>query len=245
MSFTIQDLVTDAFRELGVLNAVDPPTGEESTLGLFRLNKILDNFNADRDAIYAQVFTSLTLSPGVNPHTIGPSGATVTVSQRPISIQGAQLIVGSVYSTINIRDRDWYRARTTPATQGPNVTDLAYEPSFPNGSIYFQPVPSAAYGVLLDLRVALAAVTLADVFAFPPGYQDFLTMLLAIDLSGPMQVAVSPETRHKQQEAAARVGRNNIRIPTISTRDAGMPRGRSGGSGSSAQSTTWDSEVWD
>jgi hypothetical protein len=245
MSLTIQDLVTDAFRELGVLNAVDPPTGEDSTLGLFRLNKILDNFNADRDALYAQVFTSLTLSPGVNPHTIGPSGATVTVSQRPVSIEGAQLIVGANYSPIKVRDRDWYRARTNPSLQSAVVTDLFYEPSFPNGSIYFQPVPSSPYSVLLDVRVVLAAVTLADVFTFPPGYQDFLTMLLAIDLSAPMGVAVSPETRHELQVAMARVGRNNIRIPTISTRDAGMPRGRSGGSASSAQSTTWDTEVWD
>lgn len=242
---TIQDLVTDAFRELGVLNAVDPPTGEESTLGLFRLNKILDNFNADRDAIYAQVFTSLTLSPGVNPHTIGPSGATVTVSQRPVSIEGAQLIVGSVYSQIKVRDRDWYRHRTNPTLSSAIVTDLFYEPSFPNGSIYFQPVPSSAYSVLLDVRVMLAAVTLADVFTFPPGYQDFLTMLLAIDLSGPMLVAVSPETRHKMQVAEARVGRNNIRIPRISTRDAGMPRGRPSGGNVSTTGTVWDGEVWD
>lgn len=227
MSLTWADIVTDALRELGVLNAADPASGEDAVLGLLRANKILDNWNATQQAVYAQIFTPYTTTPALSPHTIGPTG-TFVVATRPQAIESAAIVLNGVTIPITPdRDRDWYSALPLPDLAGSIITDLYYEPSWPNGSLYFWPVPSAALSIVLQTRVLLAEVDLADTFTLPPGYQDALTLTLAEDLAAPFRVAVSPITQQHAREARARIFGNNVRPVRIRTQDAGMPSGGS------------------
>src|SRR5574343_1563542 len=107
MPTTALDIVTMALRDLGITNAVDPPSAEDAAFALSKLNVLLDNWNAERQAVYEDVFASYTLTPSLAPHTIGPSG-TFNVAQRPVSLEGCNLILTSTTpvtrTPITIRD---------------------------------------------------------------------------------------------------------------------------------------------
>jgi hypothetical protein len=229
MSLTWADIVTDALRELGVLNAVDAASGEDATFGLLRANKILDNWNAESRAVYATVFNPFTLSAAVAPHLIGPTGTTgLIVAQRPVSIESASLTVGDAETTIRIRDAQWWSELGMPDLTGPVTTDLYYEPAWPNGQLNFWPVPSANLAVTLQYRTVLAAVLIGDTFTLPPGYQDAMTLTLAEDLASAYRVQVTRETSLHAMKARDRVFSNNSRIPKLMTQDSGMPGGPRG-----------------
>ena len=92
MAVTARTIIADAAAELNVtasgeiLDAADA----ESLRGV--LARLIDNWNAEREAIYATDFLTFTFVPGLNPHTIGPTGAWV-VSARPVTIEGATVVL--------------------------------------------------------------------------------------------------------------------------------------------------------
>lgn len=226
---TVADVLTDALREIGVLNAVDPASGEDQTLALGKLNRLLDNWNAESRGVYAETIQTFTLVPGTNPHTIGTSTPNWTVTQRPQAITRANLIdANNLRTPIALHDREWWMALTDPTFQDANPRDGYYEPTWPNGSLYLWPTPSAAYSVELQLRVVLAQVVASDTFTLPPGYQDAITLTLAESLTTPFRVPLTPDLARSADRARARIFGNNGRIPRLQTRDAGMPGGSGG-----------------
>lgn len=230
---TARDLVIDALAELNVYDAADAVSPADSALVLRRLNRILDNFNAERDAVYADQYASYTLTPSLSPHTIGPTGNFV-VTQRPVSIEGISLIYPTSTSPqigLNARDRAWYQGLSIPAQTASLPTDFYYEPAWPNGRIYFWPVPTTAYSIVLWSRIVLSQLSINDTFTLPPGYRDALTLTLAEAIAPSFEKSVPSSLTRDALAARARVFQNNVVIPRLYTNDSGMPsaQGRGGG----------------
>lgn len=224
-------VIVDALNEINASAAGDTPGAEDLAFGLGKLNRILDNWNADGAAIYADQYTTVTLTPSLSPHTIGPSGTFYAI-QRPEDIIAARLILvfsQSIFEPINLRDRAWWLAQSVPGLTSGIVTDLYYEPSWPNGSLYFQPVPSAALSVELTTRVVLGSVLLTDTFSLPPGYRDAITLTLAESMCSAFGQTASPTLVATASRARARAFGRNVKAPRMSTWDAGMPGGGGGG----------------
>lgn len=219
-------LITQALIELGVINAAEAPSSEDAELGLARLNLILDDWNAEYGALYAETIDSYELDPGTSPHTFGPTGATFTLTQRPVSVRSANLVIDGIRVPLALRDAAWWMGLTDPTTQG-QPSDAYYEPAWPNGQLYLWPVPDAADTLELLTRTALAQVTLDTDMSLPPGYLSALTLTLAEQLAAPFQVQAAPMTLRNADKARARIFAHNSRIPRLMTRDAGMPGGGS------------------
>lgn len=221
------DYVTESLQELGVVGAVDPPSPEDAALGLNKLNRIFDNWNADKKGVYAWNFAPFTLTPNLSPHTIGPTGATFAATVRPSKIYGASLVLNNVTPNVNVPirvvDEQWWLDQDVPDLATTMPTDLYYSPTWPNGSLYFWPVPTVAYGVELLIPIVLAEVTLASAMSLPPGYHDALVLTLAEDLAAPMKIDLSPVTAAKARRARARIFDANDPTVRLATRDAGMP----------------------
>lgn len=228
LPITGRDLVTDALRELGILNASDPANGDDADFGLRKLNRLLDLWNSDRQCVYADAITTYTLTASLNPHTIGPDSATFTVAQRPQSLDAAHLVISGIRTPLRMRDAVWWLALPVPTLTAQRPTDLYYEPSWPNGSLYLYPVTSAANSLELLTRVVLGSLTLNDTFTLPPGYQDAVTLTLAEDLAAPFTVPLPRKLEQSAQLARARVFGNNLVIPKIQTRQLGVPGTKSG-----------------
>lgn len=233
MALTAADICRAALLDLNVFEPSDPVGNDDLAFVLGKLNRILDNWNADRRAIYTDQFNTYTFTPALSPHTIGPTG-TFVVSQRPESIEGVVLLFASASSPqvdIAIRDAEWYRSLSIPSLSTGMPTDLFYEPDWPNGKLYFYPVPSSALRVTLWTRGVLAQLNLGDPFTLPPGYQDALTLTLSEDIAPTYEKQVMPILAMKAREARDRVFLANTQIPRLVTQDSGMPSGRSNGTG--------------
>lgn len=233
---TVSDLVTSALRELGIVDMLDAPPAELSALGLGLLNRLLDDWNADRGTIYADVHTSpVALSSGTNPHTIGPSGATFTATTtRPVSVEGIRLTTdnGETYlAPLRPRDAAWWHAVAATGVQSDYPTDFYYDPTWPNGSIYLYPEPgSSSVKAQLWYRIVLAQVALADTVTLPPGYYSALLETLKEKLTGlPMFASMATgDIKEAARIARARAFGNNQTVPRLITADAGMSTGECG-----------------
>lgn len=228
---TWQDLITDALTEIGVHDPIEPPDPNQTTLGLSRLNGIIGLWNARGETSYAATFPTYTTVAGLLPHTIGPSTATWSATQRPVEILAANRLQGSgttlVRIPILVRDADWwFSQQSVPNISTDIPTDLYYDPTWPNGSVYLWPVPNGAFTV--ELRVRLLLDELADTdlttdIALPFGYPRALMLTLAEDLVTPLTVPLPPQLLLKAAEARAVIFGVNTSPVRIRTRQSGMP----------------------
>ena len=182
---TIGDLITSALRELGIVDLTATPGAELSALGLTLTNRILDRWNAQHGALYSTVHSSLVaFTAGLNPHTIGVSAdsPTWTVStNRPVEILGVRVTGddGETFTPLTPRSADWWHALQAPGTSADYPTDFYFDPTWPNGSLYFYPEPaSASIKAQIVYRMALAQVGDATVVSLPPAYLDALVATL-------------------------------------------------------------------
>lgn len=223
------DVVRAAMRKIGVLNATEVPSGEDADDVLAELNLLLDRWNAKPESAFATGFTPLTLSPGLSPHTIGPSGTFVAIS-RPIRIDGANLIVGGLRTPITMRDRAWYQRLSDPTRTSARPIECYYEPALPNGKLWFYPVPSSPYAIELWQRGLLSRMTLNDLLSAPDGYRDAIVKTLAEEIcTGVFRVPMPPGLPESARDARATIWANNDETPHLCTRDSGMPGGGRGG----------------
>lgn len=236
---TASDYITTALRELGIVDVTETPGAELSSLALGLINRILDDWNADRHAVYADVHSGLlAFTANLNPHTVGISGNSPTwavTGNRPVSIEGIRLTAdnGETYlKPLTPRDSVWWHHRSAPGTTSDYPTDYYYDPTWPNGSIYFYPEPaSASIKAQLWYRVALASLAASDTVMLPPGYQSALTETLKERLTGlPMFASLaSASIADAARVARARAFGNNVTIPPLCTADAGIGTGGESG----------------
>lgn len=239
---TGQDFVYAAALESGIVGIENPLAPSIATFVLQKLNRLIDNLNADRDAVVATDSlldvngNPLVLSPNVQPHTIGPAG-TFNVSARPVSIDFANVVINTVSPavtypvTIHKSYGEWYAEQAVQnlATQYP--IHAYYAATFPLGKLYLWPVPTVAYQFQIWSRVVLAAATLASTLSFAPGYEDAIILTLAEDLCATpaFNLELPPGLVIKAAQARQRVFSNNRETPLLSTRDSGMPGEQGGG----------------
>lgn len=225
------DLVKGALFELGVLAAGEDPEGSVADFVLSKGNRLIDNWNAKQQAIFAVDFLTFTLVASTQPLTIGPaaSAPNFTVLQRPVSIDAANVII-----TNNIRvpltvhtDPQWWMSVQTPSVSSSLSSDLYYNPGWPLGEIYLWCLQSYPYTLEILVRQVLAELVYATNIEMPQGYWDALILTLAEDCAAPLQVAPNPLLMKKAAAARAQIFSNNTVVPNIQTAQPGMvARGR-------------------
>ncbi len=227
-SVPVATVVAEAYQELNVFQpgaSIPAPMGN---LALSKLNQIIDNWNAERDKIWCEVFQSFTLVPSLSPHTIGPSGATFTATIRPVSIEGCFLDLQGTnpptYTPIAVVDYQAYQALSVPAITTAIPIAVYYETDWPNGKLFFYPVPNAAFPVRFTFRTTIGVVTLTSNLDMPPGYQEAITLTLSEALATPAGASVPAQTAINAAKARARIGANNTVVPLLDLRDGQQDR---------------------
>lgn len=248
MSVTVLDLLTAAAAELNIVQAGEVLSGEDAALALLLWNELIDTMNSEGSGPFTTLFVTYTLTPNLQPHTIGISANSPTfamptpadggsgIGARPQEIMGANLILTTStpnnYKPLTIRDQDWWLNRRTPGLTSSIPLDLFYSPDWPNGSIYLWPVPTTAYGIQLQVSNIFGQMTYADTFTLPPGYQQMCRLWLAELMADAFGVPMPPTLPQRAADARSRVYTSNVFIPRIATATSGL----SGGGGR----TYWD-----
>lgn len=209
-------IITDALTEIGKLGLGQTPSSALSVFVLGKLNRLLDNWNAKRQAVYADEFDTLTLTIALQPHTIGPNSATFSETIRPQSIEAAEIVISNIGRHVEVRDARWW-AQVGDKTRTGIPTDLYYDPAWPNGNLYLYPIPDDDYALAIRKRILLGALLLTDTFWMPPGYRDAITLTLAEDLCATpaLGVPLPAGLREKATDARAQVFANNSPVPAV------------------------------
>lgn len=221
---TVTAFLTAALAELGVYQAGEAPSGEDADFALLILNELLDAWNAQDQALYSVAFSTFTITPNLNPHTIGltENSPTWTVTtNRPTRILGANLVLTTTSPNVNvpltIRDKNWWLNVRVSTLASAIPTDLYYDPTWPNGSVYLWTVPNTAYSVQLEIETLLAQLALTDTFTLPPGYQAALRLSVAEASQPAFGVPMPPGLPQRAMEARARAWGQNTTVPRLAT----------------------------
>lgn len=195
-SITVQELINNAFTELGVKPLGQALRANESVWGMTKLNRLLGQWNTRRLFVWVVAPSTFTMAAPVSafalgePHyyTIGLVGAATdfaVTGNRPPRIEDANLILRSSTPYVNIPlpviTTDDYAALSVPTLTSTLPIKLYYQPGWPLGRIYPWPFPTVlSNGLQLFLwNQFVKATGLNDVLDFPEGYEDALTFSLA------------------------------------------------------------------
>lgn len=247
IAYTALDLITDAFIEIGATAPGELPSADEAQWGFRKLNRdVVGVYQAKQAYVWSYAFNVYTLIPNLNPTLIGPDPAanfSTGEQPRPVRIESANLILpnstpsGVVDLPINIRDRQWWAAQQVKAIQTNVPTDLYYDPTSPNGSLYFWPVTNISRDVRLEIWQTVSQFdSITDPIGgpggpgtLPPALQSALCLRLAVLLCPGAKIEPSEELLESARKAEAAVFGNNAKSPRIATRDAGMPQAKPSG----------------
>lgn len=224
---TARDLLYDALIEIGAIAQSQAIPDNIGQWGLRKLNRLMDLWAARKLFVYDQAFTLYTLTANLNPHTIGPSG-TFVVTQRPVKILSAAVVLGSGSSAVDVplalwNDDEWAENRVKALTSTQPV-GLFYGPSWPNGTLNLWPVPTVANGLRLETWTTLSQfATLDTPLSLPPGYWDAIVKSLAIDLCPGFERSAKPELIKGAMDARAAIQSNNSESPLLTTAQVSMP----------------------
>lgn len=242
--YTALDIVTDAMIEIGMVAPGEVPDGTTGQWAFRKMNYLVDEWQAQAGKVYSYQFAVYMLVAGLSPHLIGPSSAATFSTNgqpRPVRLESAALLLnaspGQVDLPMNIRDHDWWALNQVKQIQTDVPTDVYYDPTSPDGSLFFWPVPNAQAQVRLQFWNTLSDyLSITDPLGgeagpgtLPPAYRAALMYTLAERLV-PGSGKAAPEGLSAQATyARAALFSNNGKSPRMSTQDSGMPSAGSTG----------------
>lgn len=207
-----RQIIESAYRKIRVIGRGRAMTSEEAADGLAALNSMLNAWSADDLRVPFFTTETLTLTAGLNPHTIGTGGDLNTA--QPTDVKAATIVSGQTSFDLDLMAYDQYAAIPDKTTAG-YPSRYYFERQESLGRLYFDYVPQEAFSLRLVSLKALAtfaALTTDD--SFPNEYEEPVIYNLAIRLAPeygkePAQsvvaVAASSLANLERNAAAARV----------------------------------------
>lgn len=183
------DYVTAVMEVLGIYDIGEGVNGSDSAGILRQINRMLDTWSSDLGTVYAETTESFTLTSGNESYTLGSTGTLSTT--RPVEILAAHIrdTDDSDHELDVIPNREFQDilAKDDGDTR-PRV--MAYNPTNPNATITFYPIPDSNYTFRLTSLKPLASMTLAAEWAAPPGFQDAIVWNAAVKCGPTYEVNV-------------------------------------------------------
>lgn len=240
LTYTVLQIITDALIEIGALAPGEQPGADEAQWAFRKFNYLVDSWQAFSGYVYSYAFLVYNVNPAISPVLIGPSNVanlSTNGAPRPVRIESAALILnpggsGQVDLILNIRDKDWWARNQVKSIQTNVPTDLYYDPTFPDGSLYFWPVLNVAGQLRLQTwQMVSQFQAITDPIGgpggpgtMPEGYRNALMLTLAETLLPGAKRDENPVLIASAQKARALIFGNNAKSPRMTTQDWGMPR---------------------
>lgn len=217
----VRDLLTGAFRLIGVVDPSEALDGQSAKDGLQVLNELIESLNLEHLLNPTGVNRlDVTTTAGQAMHTIGAGGNFDTT--RPVAIDKAFVTVGTGEYPVQVVDDNEWAALPIKNIQG-IPTKLYYEPEYPLGKVYLWPKPSQAFNLVLWVWDRIPTfTTVNDTLSLPPGYARMLRYNLAVELAIEWGRAVRPEVAQIAMDSKAAIKRVNEIVPLLGVDEALM-----------------------
>lgn len=216
---TIGDLITEALQELGVVEAGGTPTGNDSALGLRKINDLIDQWAGERLMMFTVTRTTWSITASDATYTVG-SGGNINIPW-PTYIQHVQFIDTSMdepqeFPMNPLTDDAWAAVAMKGLTsEYPTCWyfDSAYSSGLGTLNLWPVPTSSTLTGVIYAATQVSEFSALTTPVALPPGYRRMIVKSLVCELapafgrSGAVQL-----TQEHAKDAKTSVQRQNVRL---------------------------------
>ena len=214
MTVTCRDIIKDAYDESDIIGAHREPNSREATLGLRRLNTVLDELvgmGVGEKLSELEVSTDVTLAVNTRAVVNGLGGAlTIALPDAPSDGSRVQILdADAAFATYNVtiarngRLLEGLAADITAATAGYSRTWL--------------------YRADLASWQAVEALSLEDDFPFPADTHQIFALLLAQRLGPPNGSALAPDSQMALARGLSRL-RARYRQKVVTRADNGVLR---------------------
>jgi len=182
MSATADQITAAALRLLGVKEAGETLSADESADGLTALNELLDEWTLQGYAQTSKKQLTQTLTPSDGTYTFGSGGNNST---RLVRITNAWIRDTNNNDSFLIPiPNDRYSEICDKTDESNYPTHYYYRADYPLGVVNLYPIPSAAYTLYLEGYSAFTAIASgATSVDLAPGYISALKALLAVRIA--------------------------------------------------------------
>lgn len=220
---TVSDLIKGSLRLLGVIAQGETPTAQESADALSSLNDMLDSWSNDGLLLFDRTIESLSIVASTASYTIGTGGVFNTA--RPVRIIEAAFKQSGSNEELPLNiltSQEWARAYDKTLTSS-LLSCLYYNDTFPLGTIYVWPVPTASGTLVLTSDKPLSNYSaISDSVTLPPGYKKALRYNLALELAPEYGKQVSEIVFQQATESKANIMRTNTETILLKSDALGM-----------------------
>ena len=214
---TATELITQALGILGVRAVGESVDGTTAGETLTRLNSLIDSWRTQKLYAYATQRITGTLPASASTLTVGPTGDIVT-TYRPFRLEtgGFYNNGGQDYPIQLLTQNEFNGITQKLQASGATAIGIYYEPTLPNGTLYFYPQPSSQVTLtLIVLTELLEFPTLNSDYTLPPGYRRALAYALAEDLAPDYGKTMSPSAVKAGYVALRNIRRVNHATPRL------------------------------
>ena len=232
---TALDLLTRAMVLAGIWDAEGAHPGPEANQALISLNSLLETLRLQGLTVHTITRTTRAIIAAQASYTIGTGGDIVV--ERPVRVDRASLLLTTPdpdqERQLDVLLQAEWEAEPCKTLTGTEPQRVYYNPTYPLGTLYVWPIPTAALNSLvLYLATSITAPTaLTTVLSLPPGYERMLRSNLTLDLCAEFQRPVDPNVQRMAIESLAWVKRANRR-PALLRVDPALTVGLRGGGSS-------------
>jgi hypothetical protein len=223
---TIGDLARDAMYEIGVLAAGETPSADDADLCLRAINRLVDQWSAERLLIYELVRTPFTITANDGTYTIGLSGADI-VLPWPTTIDHVSIADTSATTPQEITLSP-LNPETWAALPAKTLTSLYpgqwfVEKTYPTASLKLYPVPTSGTltGYLYTMDPQQEFANLNRSVALPPGYRRLIVKSLACEIAPAFDRESKVPLLMEQAEDAKRIVKASNATPKYLGMDPG------------------------
>lgn len=185
-AITALDIIKRALRMLGVLAQGEELSPEDAQDALSVLNALLAEIS-NGAMVYAKTLDAIALTAGQSSITVGPSGAIIT--DRPVRVLPESYIdLSGVSYPLSVLSLQQYNSIAVKADGG-IPSGIWVQPNMPDITVTLWPVPSQAMTLRLwSDKVVTSFPGLTSIVSLPPGYENALPSMLAVELAAEYEV---------------------------------------------------------
>jgi len=207
---TILEIITSSLRLIGQLGPGRTAGPSETTDALFVLNRMLESWANDRLLVYAIDRNVFSLVASKTYYTIGTSGADWNLT-RPLRLDNVGLMIDAQTEVpLQQLTEDEYAEVRQKALTSTQPTQVFYEATYPNGTLFVWPTPTQVRSLVLYTFAPISTFASAsDTMSLPPGYADAVRYNLAVRLAPEWGKTARPDVAAMAVESLSRIKTTN------------------------------------
>lgn len=230
---TVQTIALAALKEIGVIAQGETMPDADFDDCLAAFNRLVDQWAAERLAIYTTTRTVWTITASDQDYTVGVGGD-VNVA-RPVFVDHINFQDTSQSPTLELPmsplTEDEYASIRLKQQTSTYPRWWYYNPTHPLAALRLWPMPTSTtlQGVLYAPQAIAQFSAIGDAVTVPPGYERAMVKALALEIAPSYGAQVTPLLVAQAEDAKAVVRAANKRVMDMSLDPALVGNSRRGG----------------